>query len=81
MDPKTRAWLDEMTIDGPTKKWTEADTVALRGVRARVAELEGLLREAHKVLDHPDCWGVGNLPSRITAALEASGIDTAKVTG
>ena len=39
MDDRTRQWLDEMTIDGPTKKWTEPDTVALRGVRSDLARV------------------------------------------
>ena len=51
MDDRTRQWLDEMTIDGPTKKWTEPDTVALRGVRSDLARVTAERDAAVAIID------------------------------
>jgi hypothetical protein len=80
------------TVPGDALAQSSEQSSEQSALRSRVAELEGLLREAQTEIvasvEHSHCHrvyvdGVGadQLADRITRALEASGIDTANVKG
>jgi hypothetical protein len=55
MTPEQRARIEGMASGSPTWDLSDNDIEALKAMLARVAELEGALREAEATMEHAVC--------------------------